>query len=706
MAKKLINVIYKVDDSQLNKVKSTIQANEKEAKKFSDQLKNAGEQGKKAGKDASDSFFNFGNVVKAISLGVLIQQTIQWGKEVIRIRGEFQKFEAVLTNTLGSKSAALIALGRINDFARSTPFGVAELTNSFIKLANRGVEPTIKEMRAIADLSATLGKDFDQVIEAILDINNPERWKEIGIKAETAGDKVKLSFRDAKIEVDRTVRGVTNAVTALGQLNGVAGSTEAISKTLSGQMSNLSDTMDQLFNALGQSNESVLSKTVNMLNQALEAATKLVKGEAQLYDELAAETLAAETQRFEERVKTLKSIEKAEEEFAKRQDDLRRENAEKLDKLMATEESKRRNQEEIHRLRLLEDIYSLDLPKAIEETIKKIRQLQAANAAEAHRKLMEQAAKDSKKLGKEVNDYLAYLSDLEMFNIRELLADRRENRQKTADAERDAAKRSADHVAYYEELKKKKVAETEAEKIRIMEDAAARKRRIEEDIFYASVTFARALTDAIFESRQSEIDQLQDYYNEQQRLAGDNARFREELDIRRERAIKQAREREKEEEKRRARGRIIAETAINIVEAFPNFVLMGLATALGAVQLATVQRLKDGGWVKGPGTETSDSVPALLSKNEFVVNADAAKRSPMLLDAINSKKLSDEALRGAARNGGFSDKGIREELRNVIKELQSNRPDDLVERHGLLMRATKRSRDHVQFVRAKVMGDI
>src|SRR5690606_13256488 len=180
-----------------------------------------------------------------------------------------KKFEAVVTNTLGSKSAALVALGRINDFAKSTPCGVAELTNSFIKLANRGVEPTLTEMRAIADLSATLGKDFDQVIEAILDINNPERWKEIGIKAETAGDKVTLSFRDARIEVDRTVRGVTNAVTALGQLNGVAGSTEAISRTLAGQTANLSDSWDQLLNTIGQGNEGVLSDAVSLLDQAI-----------------------------------------------------------------------------------------------------------------------------------------------------------------------------------------------------------------------------------------------------------------------------------------------------------------------------------------------------------------------------------------------------------------------------------------------------
>ncbi|MDF2232170.1 phage tail length tape measure family protein [Albimonas sp. CAU 1670] len=49
----------------------------------------------------------------------------------------------------------------------------------------------------------------------------------------------------------------------------------------------------------------------------------------------------------------------------------------------------------------------------------------------------------------------------------------------------------------------------------------------------------------------------------------------------------------------------------------------------GAVALA------GGGRVVGPGTGTSDSIPALLSNGEFVVNAAAANRHMALLEAIN-----------------------------------------------------------------------
>ena len=49
----------------------------------------------------------------------------------------------------------------------------------------------------------------------------------------------------------------------------------------------------------------------------------------------------------------------------------------------------------------------------------------------------------------------------------------------------------------------------------------------------------------------------------------------------------------------------------------------------------------DGGPVVGPGTGRSDSIPALLSNGEFVVNAAASKRYRPLLDALNYTKYAD-----------------------------------------------------------------
>jgi len=43
-----------------------------------------------------------------------------------------------------------------------------------------------------------------------------------------------------------------------------------------------------------------------------------------------------------------------------------------------------------------------------------------------------------------------------------------------------------------------------------------------------------------------------------------------------------------------------------------------------------------GGYIRGPGSGTSDSIPAMLSNGEFVVNARAARKYGGVLDAINN----------------------------------------------------------------------
>lgn len=50
-------------------------------------------------------------------------------------------------------------------------------------------------------------------------------------------------------------------------------------------------------------------------------------------------------------------------------------------------------------------------------------------------------------------------------------------------------------------------------------------------------------------------------------------------------------------------------------------------------------RLAGGGHVRGPGTSTSDSIPARLSDGEFVVNSRATSRNLALLQAVNDNRL-------------------------------------------------------------------
>lgn len=66
----------------------------------------------------------------------------------------------------------------------------------------------------------------------------------------------------------------------------------------------------------------------------------------------------------------------------------------------------------------------------------------------------------------------------------------------------------------------------------------------------------------------------------------------------------------------------------------------------GSGLLGKVFGFADGGKVRGPGTSTSDSIPALLSNGEFVINAKAARRFLPLLEAINTGKVPGFATGG------------------------------------------------------------
>lgn len=121
-------------------------------------------------------------------------------------------------------------------------------------------------MRKMGDFTNTVAKPFDQLTEAILDINNPERWKEFGVRVQTEGNKIKLSFRDMTVECDRTVESVMKAVEQFGSMKGVEGSTEAISKTIEGQMSNLEDTITTALAEIGLANQGLISGSISAVD--------------------------------------------------------------------------------------------------------------------------------------------------------------------------------------------------------------------------------------------------------------------------------------------------------------------------------------------------------------------------------------------------------------------------------------------------------
>lgn len=224
----------------------------------------------------TSAFSGFAGAVGGI---FAVDKVIEFGAKILETTAQFQKLQAVLANTLGSQEAGAEAFAQISQFAAQTNFSVLELTDSYVKLANQGFKPTTAQLENLADLANSTGKSFDQLTEAILDAQTGEfeRLKEFGIQASKSGDQVTFAFKGVKTTVDATNSSIRNYVLGLGDLQGVSGATAAISQTLGGQLSNLGDAFDGLFNAIGSSGSGAISKFISLTTQAIGVTTDLIK---------------------------------------------------------------------------------------------------------------------------------------------------------------------------------------------------------------------------------------------------------------------------------------------------------------------------------------------------------------------------------------------------------------------------------------------
>jgi len=234
-------------------------------------------------RQSNKSVNNFSSNLKKVG-GIIagafaIDQLIQFGNSVIQTTGEFEKFEAVLTNTLGSKSEAQKALNGIRNFAKETPFSVIELTDSFVRLANQGFKPTRDQMRKLGDVASSTGKSFLQLSEAIIDaqVGEFERLKDFGIRASKEGDRVTFTFKEVETQVDFTASSIREYLIGLGDIEGVTGASVAISETLTGSINNLGDSFDDFKDAIGQELQGNIKSVISGLKSILDTSTEFLK---------------------------------------------------------------------------------------------------------------------------------------------------------------------------------------------------------------------------------------------------------------------------------------------------------------------------------------------------------------------------------------------------------------------------------------------
>lgn len=179
-------------------------------------------------------------------LAAAVAAPIALAKGVIDVTAKFEDFEAVLTNTLGSKGKAQSALDWITKFAAKTPYELDGVTAAYVKLVNYGIDPTSGALRTLGDTASGMNKDLDQAVEALADAVNGEfeRLKEFGVKASAKGKQVSFAYAIAGKQMQATARKDAGDIqrVLLGIFDSkFKGLMDVRSRTFNGMMSNLAD---------------------------------------------------------------------------------------------------------------------------------------------------------------------------------------------------------------------------------------------------------------------------------------------------------------------------------------------------------------------------------------------------------------------------------------------------------------------------------
>ena len=192
---------------------------------------------------------------------------------LINTQRTFDKLNAGLITATGSAEGAAAAFDSLQKFAKETPYGLEQSIQAFIKLKNLGLDPSEAALMSYGNTAAAMGRDLDQMIEAVADATTGEfeRLKEFGIKASQENGKVSLLFKGQTITIKNSAKEIEKYLLRLGNVDFASASTNRM-KTLDGSILNLEDTIDSLFLKVSQSGiGDAIKSGVDGTSESLEA---------------------------------------------------------------------------------------------------------------------------------------------------------------------------------------------------------------------------------------------------------------------------------------------------------------------------------------------------------------------------------------------------------------------------------------------------
>lgn len=244
------------------------------------------ERVEKDGKSIDDVISNIQNsmniAIGGWSIGKFVNQMMQ-------VRGQFQQTEMAFKTMLQSEEKADALMKQLIRTAAVTPFGVEDVTEGAKQLLafNVAAEDVNKTLIGLGDVAAGMGlnlkdlvmlygttiakgkmdtMDLYQFLNRGIPIAD-EIAKVMGLDVTNAIKEVQKQIKAGKVTSDIFIQAM-QSMTAEGSKFG--GLMEAQSKTITGQISNIEDAIEQMFNELGKSQEGVINTGLGIVSSLVE----------------------------------------------------------------------------------------------------------------------------------------------------------------------------------------------------------------------------------------------------------------------------------------------------------------------------------------------------------------------------------------------------------------------------------------------------
>lgn len=283
---------YNAAKKALEEEKSALFALNQEKQKASLKVKELRGQYELMKKATDDNVLSLGMLQKGFMALGGTMAVKAFTQQVIQTRGEFQQLEVAFTTMLGSAEKANTLMMQLTKTAAVTPFDLKGVTDGAKQLLAYGVaadevNDTLVHLGDIAaglslplgDLvylygtTLTQGRMFTQDLRQFMGRGIPiaeELAKQFGVTK----DKVQELVSTGKVGAEEFKQAIMSMSSEGGKFGGLM---EKQSKTITGQISNIEDAIDNAFNKIGKQSEGAINTALDGVSYLVENYEKVGK---------------------------------------------------------------------------------------------------------------------------------------------------------------------------------------------------------------------------------------------------------------------------------------------------------------------------------------------------------------------------------------------------------------------------------------------